>query len=162
MRKLSHILSLILTVTLFVPSFAFGLTMDNLVKRDGVYYKKFSDVPFTGKVTGQRQGSLKDGKWDGPYVRYHDNGQLESKGTYKDGKEDGPYVSYYDNGQLKIKTTYKNGKRHGPWVVYYINGQFWEKGTLKDGKMDGPWVRYNENGQLEAKDTFKNGVKVSD
>ena len=26
--------------------------MRDLVQRDGVYYKKFSDVPFSGKVTG--------------------------------------------------------------------------------------------------------------
>lgn len=32
---------------------AFGETMDDLVKRDGLHCKKFSDVPFTGKVTGE-------------------------------------------------------------------------------------------------------------
>jgi hypothetical protein len=27
--------------------------MDDLVKREGLYYKKFSDVPFSGKATGK-------------------------------------------------------------------------------------------------------------
>ena len=44
-----------------VQSLALGETMDDLVERDGLTYKKFSDVPFTGKVTGNTQGSFKDG-----------------------------------------------------------------------------------------------------
>ena len=59
---------------------------DDLVRREGIYYKKSTDVPFTGKVTGKdpeynrkTQGSFKDGKWDGPYVSYHYNGQLWEK-----------------------------------------------------------------------------------
>jgi len=39
-------------------------------------YKKFADVPFTGEVTGEHQGRIKNGKKDGPWVYYHDNGQL--------------------------------------------------------------------------------------
>ena len=37
-------------------------TWDDLVERNGLYYKKFTDVPFTGKVDGQYNGSIKNGK----------------------------------------------------------------------------------------------------
>jgi len=30
--------------------------MDDLMKRDGFYYREFTDVPFTGKITGKEQG----------------------------------------------------------------------------------------------------------
>ena len=40
-------------------------TMDDLVERDGVHYKKFTQVPFTGEVTGKEQGSFKNGKKEG-------------------------------------------------------------------------------------------------
>ena len=103
---MKRILAPILLLTLLFPSLAYGETMDDLVKRDGIHYKKFSDVPFTGKVTGKThvflengQGSLKNGRFDGPWVYYHDNGKLYSKGTYKDGKTHGPWVSYWKNGQ---------------------------------------------------------------
>ena len=43
---------------------------DDLVEERGLFYKKFSDVPFTGKATGKVQGELKDGKMDGPWVSY--------------------------------------------------------------------------------------------
>ena len=48
------------------------------------------------------KGSYKDGKRDGPWERYYENGQLEKKGSYKDGELDGSWELYYDkNGQLR-------------------------------------------------------------
>ena len=87
------------------------VTVDDLVERDGPFYKKFTDVPFSGKVTGREQGSFKDGKKDGPWVKYYDNGQLGSKGTYKDGKKEGPWIDYDKNGTVheNLTGTYKNG-----------------------------------------------------
>jgi hypothetical protein len=101
----------ILLLTLLFPSLAFGETMDDLVKRDGIYYKKFSTVPFTGKTTGKIQGSFRNGKKHGPWVSYHDNGQLRYKGTYKDGNKDGPWVRYTKDGTLDdiFTGTYKDG-----------------------------------------------------
>ena len=57
--------------------------MKDLVYREGVYYKKFSEVPFTGKT----QGSFKDGKWDGPWVVYNEDGTVweQNSGTFKNG-----------------------------------------------------------------------------
>ena len=109
---------------------------DDLVEREGLYYKKFTDVPFKGEVTGKEQGKLKDGKKDGPHVGYWKNGQLSYKGTYKDGKRDGPWIRYHDNGQLWRKVTYKDGKKDGPWVGYNEDGTVYEKwtGTFKNGE----------------------------
>jgi len=122
-------------LVLLFPALAFGETMDDLVEREGLHYKKFTDVPFTGKTTGKIQGSFRNGKKHGPWVSYHENGQLWSKGTYKDGKRDGPWVSYHENGQLWSKGTYKDGKEDGPWVGYTKDGTVWEfmTGTFKDG-----------------------------
>ena len=161
-----HILASMVLVVLLFPALALGETVKfgDLVKREGLYYKKSNDVPFTGKTTGQIQGSFKDGKEDGPWVGYHDNGRVREKGTYKDGKPDGPYVSYNDNGQLLLKGTFKDGKAEGPWVYYHDNGQLWSKGTYKDGKIGGPWVNYKSDGTVWEKQTgtFKSGVKISD
>ena len=72
---------------LLFPSFALGETMGNLVERDGLFYKRFTDVPFTGTVTGSFQGKIKNGKRDGPWVEYYVNGVFLSKGDYKNGKK---------------------------------------------------------------------------
>jgi hypothetical protein len=83
----------------------------DLVKRDDVYFKKLTDAPFTGKVTGQEQGYLKKGNWDGSWVKYYDNEKLWNKGTFKDGKKDGPWVIYYKDRTVRNEYTgtYKNG-----------------------------------------------------
>ena len=133
---MKRILAPILLLVFLFPSFAFGETMDDLVVRDGLYYKKFTVVPFTGKITGKLQGSFRYGKHHGSWVQYHDNGQLSWKGTYKNGKKEGLYVRYWDNGQLYSKGTYKNGKEDGPWVHYYDGGRIWTKGTYNDGKFN--------------------------
>ena len=64
-------------------SISWGETMNDLIMRDGLYYKKFNDVPFTGKVTGKKQGLFENGIKEGLWNYYHDNGQLHEKGSYK-------------------------------------------------------------------------------
>jgi|TARA_B100000315_G_scaffold119362_1_gene109345 hypothetical protein len=53
---MKRILAPILLVVLLFPTLALGeeVTMDDLVlrKKDGLYFKKFTDVPFDGEVTG--------------------------------------------------------------------------------------------------------------
>ena len=82
---------------------------DDLVERDGLFYKKFTDVPFTG----EEQKEFENGEKDDPQVSYHDNGQLSFKGTYKEGKRDGPWVSYNKDGTVhpKFTGTYKDSKK---------------------------------------------------
>jgi len=60
----------------------FETSLDDLVKTTGLYYKKFTDVPFTGVVDeGLRRGAIKNGKQEGPWVGYWSNGQLMYKGA---------------------------------------------------------------------------------
>ena len=140
-------------------SLGWSLEYKDLAKRDGLYYKKFTEVPFNGKVEGQIQGSIRNGKRDGSWVIYHDNGQLSSEGDYKDGKQVGSWIFYHDNGQLQYKGDFNNGKAVGSWVRYHDNGQLWYKNDFKNGKRDDYWVNYYDNGQLSSKGNYKNDKK---
>jgi hypothetical protein len=108
---MNRCLAPIFLLTLLFSSLAMGETMNDLMVRDGLHYKKITDVPFTGNVTGNYQGSFRNGKEDGPWVFYHKYGQLFYKGTLKDGKNDGPWVYYWGNGTVneKYTGTHKNG-----------------------------------------------------
>ncbi|MAD58454.1 MAG: hypothetical protein CMK44_07780 [Porticoccus sp.] len=114
--------------------------MRDLVQRDGIYYKKSSDVPFSGKVTESHKGLITNGKKEGEWSRYFVGGQLHYKGNYKNGKMEGEWITYHRKGQLNSKGNYKNGKMEGDWVVYSGNGIPYKSKT----------------------GTFKNGVKISD
>jgi antitoxin component YwqK of YwqJK toxin-antitoxin module len=107
----------------------------NLVERNGLKYKKFNDVPFTGSVKGKQKGTYKNFKKDGLWETYYENGKLKKRGAYKDGNEDDLWVSYYGNGQLLSKSTYKDGAREGLYEYYDENGKLKKKGTYKDGKL---------------------------
>ena len=161
---MNRILTSVVFVVLLFPALALGeeVTLDDLVKTDGLFYKKFTDVPFTGKITGSEQGKIKNGKKEGPWVVYHDNGQLSRKGDFKNGEEEGPWVTYWTNGRVWVKGDYKNGEREGPWVFYYDNGQLHMKGDFKNGEKDGPWVYYHEDGTVneELDGIYENNKRV--
>ena len=107
---MKRILTSVVPLVLLFPTLGLGETMDDLVEREGVHYKKFSLVPFTGKIMGGTQGAFRNGKKHGPWVVFWSNGQLKFNHTYKDGKLGGPFVSFLSNGRILSKSTYKNGK----------------------------------------------------
>jgi len=115
------------------------LKLDELVEREGLYYKKYTDVPFSGDV---------------------DDGL--DRGSFKNGKMEGLWVQYWRDGEVLSKCHYKNGERDGLWVEYHENGQLRWKGEIKDGEREGPWESFDEDGtrDSEGSGTYKNGVKV--
>jgi len=161
--KLFKILLTILFISL-LSSPSWSVSLYDLVERDGIHYEKFTDVPFTGKVTGKQQGSFKKGIKDGAWVGYHNNGQLWNQGNYKNGVKEGAWVYYYENGQLEYKSNFKNGKKEGTWIRYWENGQIHWKGNYKNGKEEGAWVSYNKDGTVFKPwtGTYKDGVMISD
>ena len=132
--------------------------MDDLVTRDGIHYKKFSDVPFTGKVNGNYQGFLRNGRIVGPWLHFDINGQLSWKGSFND-----------------------NGKREGAWIELRVTLPFskggkvenWHEGSYKNGEKEGYWHEYyltiSSDGTTLKKTTepaftgtYKDGRKISD
>ena len=112
---LKHLL-IIFSLLLTSVSWSKDVDWNDLIKRDGLWYEKFTNEPFTGNSTGLKQGKVKDGKKDGEWLYYYENGQLYLKNTYKEGKKDGERLKYYDNGQLMEKGNYKEGKKIGEWL----------------------------------------------
>ena len=44
------------------PSWSETVTIDDLKEKSGFYYKKFSDIPFTGEISSKTNRKLKKGK----------------------------------------------------------------------------------------------------
>ena len=67
---MKHILAPMLLMVFLFPSLALSeeVLWYDLVETDSLYYKKFTDVPFTGKVMGSERGSFKKGKREGPWA----------------------------------------------------------------------------------------------
>ena len=135
MKPIITLLTILFISFLSSPSWSETLTKDDLVHRNKLYYKKFTDVPFTGEVSGEWDGNFRNGKKSGSWLTFHENGQLLMKGNYKDGKLDGFTELYYENGRLESTINYKVGKLEGLWVSYYENGLLLFKNNYKDGKL---------------------------
>jgi len=70
------------------------------------------------------QVPYKNGKQNGWYEQYHENGAIFSKDFRIDGKTmDGEYVSLFDNGNVYQKGAYKNGYQIGNWYIYTREGE---------------------------------------
>ena len=139
-------------------------TMDELVERDGIYYKRFSDIPFTGKINLTFHDlivkfEIKNGKKNGSWFHYYKDGQLKKRGYYIDGMKHRLEVYYYKNGELFSKGDFKYGNKDGSWVQYYDNRQLWYEGDYKNGREEGSWVYYYKNGQLKSKGEFTRGFR---
>ena len=86
-----------------------------LEEREGIYYVKDSDTPYTGKVyelypsrtglpTGEKEmeGNFKDGKRDGLWMAWHRNGQKKGEVNFKDGKlVEGSEKRWNEKGELR-------------------------------------------------------------
>ena len=84
MKPIKTLLTILFISLLSSPSWS--VTLGDLVERDGLYYEKFTDIPFTGEVTGAEQWSFKNGEGDGAWVMNRMNGQLMNKGNWKNNK----------------------------------------------------------------------------
>ena len=159
MKLIKTLLTILLISLLSSPSWS--ATLGDLVERDGLYYKQFTDVPYTGEVTGSEQGSFKGGVKDGSWLWYWSTGQLAQKGNYKNGKWHGAWDTYYESGKLWSKGNYKNDMNEGAWAYYYDNGQLSESGTVKGMELHGVVDRYSEDGTKVSSTCNQNGKEVN-
>lgn len=99
------------------------LSPDELVQvRDGVFYEYYPDGK-TVKFTGPQDS---------------------------EGKRDGKWLYYSEDGRELSMTMYKNGLKHGHSIVKYPDGTIHYYGEYKDDKKVGIWKSYNERGKLES------------
>ena len=139
------------------------------------------DTLYDGNINGPNyKFSYKNGKEDGIYQIYSNEGQLLYQCNYIDGIKDGREELYDGQGNLKRLKTYKNGELNGEAIedwqndiagtdivstyfnvmvdvvgrTYIIN---YIKGSYKNGKRDGIWEIY-EGDFIVAKISHKDGL----
>lgn len=134
--KLAVLPVLILFFLIGNVSVAKSETIDDLVEREGLFYLKFTDTPFSGELEGMQQGKILEGKKQGPWLEFWVTGQLKSKGDYIDSKKTGPWTLFYTNGQLLSKGNYLEDVEDGDWRYYFRDGTVNQQssGSYKDGK----------------------------
>ena len=92
-----------------------AVDFDSLEERDDLLYQ--DNKPYSGwakmiRDSGQVQAlsQFKDGKPDGLFTVWADNGQKVKEGILKDGKQHGSYTEWHENGQKATEVTFKDGE----------------------------------------------------
>ncbi len=100
----------------------------------GLYLDRTTFEPYTGLVVElhedgeavKTRGNLKDGKWDGVLMTYHESGQILQTSSFMDGLRHGPYrtlfwfgnvVGYGRPSQGVRGGTYNMGEMCGEWTI---------------------------------------------
>jgi antitoxin component YwqK of YwqJK toxin-antitoxin module len=79
---------------------------------------------------------------------FYNNGKLFYQVPYKNGKQDGWYEQYHDNGANWIKYFIIDGKAvDGYYIALHENGAIYQKGFYKNGHQVGKWYCFTENGE---------------
>ena len=91
---------------------------------------------------------------DGLHVEYYANGQTKMQGNMKDGKKDGAWQSFFEDGKKWSESSYKNGVLNGPTKVYYSTGILMYSGAFRDGKKAGQWTFYTKEGAIDYKNEY--------
>lgn len=121
----------------------------------------------SGKV--RREASFRDGKREGVWREFDEDGNVINSQTYKkgtlvsngvvgtDGKRRGEYKEFYSDSTLRAEGLFIDGLRSGEWKFFYHNGKVQEVGSYKEGQPDGPWMWYYDNGQKQIEEQFYKG-----
>ncbi len=105
-------------------------------------------------------GHWKDGKQNGLFQMYTEDGILIDSDTFKDGERDGLTEQFYnDTGKLRVSANYKNGVLDGEFKAYYPNGNLQGEVTYKNGEMNGEYKEYHENKNIRLSGSYKNNLQ---
>ena len=124
-----------------VAAAAAGMVTDkDLFERNGLWFQKSWEIPYTGSIHGLKQCTYWQGKLHGRGIILYESGKLKVEMIYENGKLNGPYKMYFENGQLMMRGTMENDQREGRWEVFYFNGQksLHSSGEYRNGAWVGP------------------------
>jgi len=66
---------------------------------------------------------------------FYSSGKLDYVGNYKNGKEDGKWVYYWENGNIKSEEFYIRGLEHGVMFDYNEQGKAIKRYEYKRGDL---------------------------
>ena len=193
-KILSHI-SFLIILTIIGSSSLYGSYNDTINRVDPVNGRKTGYWIITGSISKEKgfgaddkveEGTYKNSRKTGKWIKYWPNGSVRSAVNYKYGRTFGAYTTYFQNGKIEEKGTINAGLLNGSYELYWPNGQlrqakkfnrsgntegkvdfYYPNGKKEvsfstvDGQQNGQAIWYYENGDKKKETTFKNGSSLS-
>ncbi|OFX32408.1 MAG: hypothetical protein A2X08_00845 [Bacteroidetes bacterium GWA2_32_17] len=133
---------------------------DDLSDVNKVAILKSDNLPFTGccrkynkdnKIEFEKK--YKNGKLNGIFIRYFDNGNVSNEVNFVNGNPTG-YKQYFPNKKLKAEKTDDEKNQH--LTTWFENGNKNLEQYLLNNILNGKSEQWFDNGQLELSCTYKN------
>ncbi len=77
--------------------------------------------------------------------------------NFRTNTKEGEFIKWYENGQLESRTHYRKGLRHGLHEYWYADGKKESVQHYRRGQKHGLCIWWNEDGSLQRKMIFKKG-----
>lgn len=112
-----------------------------------------------------------DGRKQGKWFVFWENGNKRQEGRYHDDKMDGYFKDYAENGDLLKITKYINGviQPEAEEIMklevqneYYPDGKIKVNAMFRNGIPEGVKREYNSEGKIEKGYIYKNGIIISE
>ena len=98
------------------------------------------------------KGVMINGKKEGLWNEYYNDGSLMSISIYTNDELNGPYIFYRENGWVYSIEQYKNGLKEGKWVEYFeYPNSIASIRYYSEGKKVGVWENFDYLGRLMLK-----------
>ncbi len=138
-----------------------------LIKKASIYdTDNGKKIDYYNDKVKQAEYTMLNGKMNGLFKVYYENGKLKKAGNYLNGLASGDFKEYDENGSLQFEYTQKNDQKNGK-LISYENNKVSYTTHYKNDMENGERIEYyyeEETGRLNLKvigeylDDEKNGV----
>lgn len=100
--------------------------------------------------TPRFEGGYENGQEDGPWTRWHWNGQIHETYLVRSGRKQGPYREFFEDGSLRVESEYDDGHLVGTSTRWQWRKRR-ELERVEEYDRSGRllrWSRYDEEGLL--------------
>jgi antitoxin component YwqK of YwqJK toxin-antitoxin module len=102
----------------------------------------------------------KEGRKQGTWKLYDDDGNLKFYGEYMNGQPVGTLKFYYPNGKIKALVNQSENGRVTRTNNFFENGHPMASGKYLDKQKDSTWIYFNEEDTtLAAEENYRAGIK---
>lgn len=90
---------------------------------------------------------------------FWENKRMNEQFSWKDGKMDGEYKEFTEEGELVTMITYTAGEKHGPYIYNYFTGATQSTGNFNHGLLNGLVTGYYSSGIKKYEVNYIDGVR---
>lgn len=110
--------------------------------------------------TIKKEGTLKNGEYEGKLTQYYEDGTVLSENNFVAGKKTGTQKYFYQTGTLQAEYQTTNDILNGMYRDYHADGKIASEGMYENNMKQGIWKEYDETGKLVRQVKYKNDVEV--